>query len=256
MTRSISNTFSGRTLCLTLTVLLATTLASPGALADDWFYYPPELKADLDDWRKTRKEPPVEETEAHEPTVRVKPARIKRTFPVQRDFATFSISVLVGMHLGLRVFSRTYDNFRFTAFDMGIHMDAIAGSISDNHGADSVSHIGPTFCIGRRSGERGQSGNWFMTGAWYGSGSVGPDNSGYTFGGLYIPLGWEFTHHFGKEDSTVWGFRAYGAIRPLGKCEEDKWSGDDGAVLGLFSGGEDWRSLPKIFFASDLFIGF
>jgi len=254
MTRSFPKTLSGRTLRLSLTVLLATTLASPAVRADDWFYYPPELKADLDDWRKTRKETRVEEKVVREPKLRVKPEATGPTYPKRRDFATFSISVLIGMHLGLRMFSRTYDNFRLTVFDMGLHLDALAG-ISDNHGADSVSHIGSTFCIGKRSGERGQTGNWFMTGAWYGSGSVGPDNTDYTFAGLYIPLGWEFTHHFGKEDSTVWGFRAYGAISPLGKFNE-KWSGDNGAVLGLFSGGEGWRSLPKVFFASDLFIGF
>ncbi len=221
-------------LCASMVAALLTALPCPSAHADDWYDLPSEFRE--------------EEYKSAQPSL----ARLLNSGQV--DLFTISASPIVGFHLGVRLFSYTGDNVRCSLLDMGFHFDLLAGDEEGGPTMPFASHVGTTVALGARSGSAGQFGNWFMTGAWYGSGAQRFDEDSWSYDGLFIPIGWEFTQHLGRDDKMVWGYRAYAAVSPVGVFKHNT-KGEEFASLAS-PDRNDWRATPKAFFGSDFFIGF
>jgi len=237
---------SGRTLCLSLFAALLSTLTCPAAWADDWFYYPPELKGDAEEEKEREKE------KEDEPE---KPAAAVRLYPEHVDFMTISASLAIGGHAGLRMFTYTGDRIRFTLLDMGAHADLLAAAFDDDRGALPTTHMGSSIAFGARWGEQGRGGHWFTTGLWYGweEGS----GEGTSYEGLFIPVGYEVTFRIGQGGTGVWGLRAFGAISPIGWLQHSYYYDEDEQLATIGSSDHEVRSqMPKVFFGTDVFVGF
>ena len=245
MNSRISKFRSCRTLCLSLLAALVGTLTCPAAWADDWFYYPPELKADADKEKEKEKEDEPE-----------KPVAAVRLYPEHVDFMTISASLAIGGHAGLRMFTYTGDRIRFTLLDMGAHADVLAVVFDDKRGLLPTTHMGSSIAFGSRWGEQGRGGHWFTTGIWYGWEKGGEEGTNYE--GLFIPIGYEVTFRIGQDDTGVWGLRAFGAMSPIGWLRSYSFhdgEGEEFATIGA-SDRDVSSQMPKVFFGTDVFVGF
>ena len=129
--------------------------------------------------------------------------------------------------VAMRLGTYNWKYLRFSILDFSTQVKSFAGGSMEYL---YEYRVGPTIGFGGQLGSRKQYGAWVFTGAWYGRTEV-PDfwtdwfddhlHYGNSYSGLFLPIGAELTHHFGRHLDWVWGFRLFGAFSPFGRRERN-----------------------------------